>query len=129
MKNILIAAITTLACTFSFAQSTAIEGNWGTTQQFGGITFDITFSISKSSITLTNVCSGFGTSAIAQITTASTYTDTTISVLEAKQDQKSNGPLNCEVGSQIDTMNYSLQGDQLIFTHDGSPDSLVLIKK
>lgn len=121
--------MTSLSCMLAYAQSSTIEGNWGAKQESSGLTFEITFSISKNSVTVTNLCSGFGTSTTAQVTSASTYNDKTITVLESKQDQKSNGPLNCNVSTQPDTMNYSVQGNQLVFTHDGSPDSLILIKK
>ena len=113
----------------AYAQSSTIEGNWGAKQEANGLTFEITFSISKNSVTVTNLCSGFGTSTTAQVTSASTYNDKTITLLETKQDQKSNGPLNCNVSTQPDIMNYSVQGNQLVFTHDGSPDSIILIKK
>jgi hypothetical protein len=129
MKKILITLATTLACTFANAQSNAIEGNWGLSQTVNGITFDITFSIGKNSVTVTNLCSGNGTKLTAQVTSASTYTDSTLTVSEAKQDQKSSGSFECNVSTTPDTMNYSVQGNQLILTHDGSTDTVVLIKK
>jgi hypothetical protein len=129
MNKFLVLALLSLTGLVANAQSTAIEGNWGTRQEASGITFDITFSIGKNSVTVTNLCSGFGTSAKAQVTTASMYSDKTITVFEYKQDQKSNGPLDCNVSTQPDTMNYSVQGNQLVFTHDGSPDSIILFRK
>jgi len=129
MKNFLVSLVIVLACGAASAQSTAIEGNWGIQQQAEGITFDMTFSISTTSITLSNVCSGYGQTATAQVTSQSTYTDTTLTVLEAKKDQKSLNGLNCDVSIQPATIGYTIQGNQLIFTHEGSTDTFVLIRK
>ena len=129
MKNLMISAIAFFTLSTAFAQSAAIEGNWGGQQQVNGFTFDVTFAISKNSVTLTNFCTGVGTTATAQVTSASTYTDSTISFLEAKQDVKSNGPLTCNVETQIDSFNYSIQGNSLTITHAGSQQSLVLQRK
>ncbi len=129
MKTFLILALTALTFNYASAQSAAIEGNWGAVQQVNGFTFDVTFAISKSSVTLTNVCTGAGTTSTAQISVSSSYTDSTLSFLEAKQDVRSNGPLNCNVQMQVDTFNYTIQANSLIFTHVGSPQTLVLQRK
>lgn len=129
MKQTLLAIMTVLACGFASAQSSAIEGNWGAIQQAEGFTFDMTFSIGKNSMTLTNVCHGFGTSAVAQVTVGSVYTDRTLTTLESKQNENTNGPLTCDVSVPAATMNYSVQGDQLILTQDGSPDAFILKRK
>ncbi len=128
MKN-LVMVMTVVICGYASAQATSIEGNWGSHADVNGINFDMTFSISKNSVTVTNVCSAFGETATAQVTVASSYTENTLVVLEAKQDEKSSGTLNCNVGAQPDQMNYVIQGNQLIFTHAGSNDPLVLIRK
>ena len=129
MKTILIVLMTFVSFGYANAQSTAIEGNWGYHQEINGIKFDMTFSISKNSVTVTNVCTGFGTSATAQVVVTSNYTENMLFILESKQDEKSIGPLNCNVSAHQDVMNYSIQGSQLIFTHTGSPESFVLIRK
>jgi hypothetical protein len=129
MKRILAAAIIALSFATANAQSASVEGNWGVQQQFNGLSFDITFTISKNSVTVTNVCSGFGTSAVAQVTSSSIYTDRTITVFEARQDRKTSGALNCEVATQPDTMNYVIQGNQLVLGRDGAPGSFVLVRK
>lgn len=71
MKNVLVSLVIVLACGYASAQATAVEGNWGIQQQAGPINFDLTFSISKNSVTVTNVCSGYGQTATAQVTTQS----------------------------------------------------------
>ncbi len=125
MKNILVSLVIVLACGTASAQSTAIEGNWGAQQQAGGMTFDI----STTSVTVTNVCSVNGQTATAQVTSQSSYTDTTMTVLEAKQDQKSMNGLNCNAETQPATMGYTIQGNQLILSQEGSADTFVWIRK
>lgn len=129
MKKILVTLAITALSSISNAQSSAIEGNWGTTFVAGDIAFDITFSIQKNSVTVTNVCSGFGTRATAQVTSASSYNESTLTIHESKQDQQSSGSLNCDVSAVASTMNYSVQGQQLVFTQNGSSDSIVLFRK
>lgn len=128
MKKILTALVMMIICVSS-VNAAILEGQWGAQQKMGGINFDTTFSIGKSSVTVTNLCTGFGTSVTAEVTVAAMYTDHTLTILESRQDQKSNGPLNCQVGAQQDTMNYSIQGNQLILTHANSADSFILIRK
>jgi hypothetical protein len=129
MKNLLVTIAALMISGFATAQSPAIEGNWGIQVVQNGFVFDTTFSISHDSITVTNVCSSNGATASAHVTAASSYNDSTLTIHESRQDQQSNQGLNCNVGVQQDSMRYTVQGNQLIFTHDGSPQSFVLTRK
>ena len=129
MKQLLLSLSIVLSAAFANAQSTAIEANWGMQMNVGPMSFDMTFAISKNSITVTNVCTGYGQTLTAQVTAQSTYTENTFTVLESKQDQKSIANLDCNVSTMPDTTNYTVQGDKLILTHTGSPETLVLIRK
>lgn len=110
------------------AQSAAIEGAWGT--RFGDSTFsiDVTFEISKNSLRMTNVCSVNGQSASVQVVVPSSYTDTTISFLESREASVSS-PVECNVSVDAGSVNYSVQGNQLVLSQSGSPDPLVLNRK
>ena len=129
MRQLIISLALALSALSVSAQSTAIEGNWGTQQQAGPINFDMTFSIAKDLVTLTNVCSGFGATVTAQVVVKSAYSEKTLTILESKQDQKSVNGLDCNVSAAQDSMNYTIQGDMLVFTHDGAPDSFSLKRK
>lgn len=129
MKNAIIFIATLLVSGFAMAQSPAIEGNWGMQQSMNGINFNVTFSISNNSVTITNVCTGFGTTATVHVTVAASYDDSNLTIHETRQAQESNSGLNCNVGAQQDTMHYSVQGNALTFTHDGSSESFVLMRK
>jgi hypothetical protein len=129
MKKLLITLAALLITGAASAQSNAIEGSWGIQQSQNGFIFDLTFAISHDSITLTNVCSGNGAQAKASVTVASSYTDTTLTVRESRKDQQSNAGLNCDVNAQQGSMNYTVQGNQLILTYAGSDVALVLTHK
>jgi hypothetical protein len=129
MKNMIITVAALLISGFASAQSVGIEGSWGTQQAQNGINFDVTFAINQNSTTITNVCSGFGTSAVAQITVASSYDGHNLNIFEARELTTSNGPLNCNVSARPDQMHYVVQGGFLILSHDGSPEQMVLTRK
>ena len=122
---LLMAGLTTAHASY------AIEGTWGTQQSQNNIVFDMTFSIHNNTLTVTNDCTMNGQSATARVTSAATYTDSTFTILAAAPDQESNPTqtVNCNVSVQPDTMNYSVNGNQLIFTHDGSDQSFALERK
>jgi len=130
MKQTALILIISLAATLSQAAGFAIEGNWGTHQSANGIDFDVTFAIQNQHLVLTNVCSFQGQTAVAQVSVAVTYTDSTFNVLESAANTNSSGGLDCNASVQGgDQMQYQVQGSTLIFTKPGQPGTLVFFRK
>ena len=129
MKNVLALVATLMISGMAAAQSTAIEGNWGTQMSQNGISFVMTFTINHDSVTLTNVCTLNGKSVTAHVTVPASYDDSTLTIMAPGQDEESSNGVNCNVSAQADSMNYSIQGNLLTFTHEGSDQSFVLTRK
>ena len=129
MKKLLTILTLLAISNLAIALTPAIEGDWGTQQSANGILFDMTFSIHNNRLTLINVCSMYGQSATAQVTSTVTYDDTNLTIQEAHQDQVSNAGVSCNVSVQPDQLQYVVQGNQLILIKPGSNQSFVLIRR
>lgn len=130
MKKTALILIISLIGSLSQASGFAIEGNWGTHQYANGFDFDITFSIQNQRLVLTNECSFEGRKAVAQVSVAVSYTDSTLTMLQSGSNSSPAGGLNCNVDVRGgDRMSYQVQGSTLILTSPGQPESMVLYRK
>jgi hypothetical protein len=135
-KMMTLLAFSTLLTGLSLAQGApapqphfAIEGDWGMQMEQNGFQLDMTFSIRNNAITLVNVCTLGGNSSTARASSPANYDDRSITVLANAQDDENQNGVDCNVSLRPDRMNYEVRGNQLIFTHDGSAEQLVLTKK
>lgn len=129
MKNSMFFLIMLLTTYSAVAECTKIEGEWGLEQQHNDIINYTTLSIDIDSITATTICTGFGKTATAQVRSRSSYTDFSLTILEKKMDQNSNGELNCQATLENETMSYSIVGNYLVLNNLTKKTSLFFIKK
>jgi hypothetical protein len=106
-----------------------VEGSWGMQQAANGFTFDMTFTIENNVVSITNLCSFQGHSATAHVSSPAQIDDRTITTIASADDQESRDGVNCNVSIKPDRMNYQVAGSQLILSHDGSPEQIVLSRK
>lgn len=95
-------------------------------EQTDDVLSTLTLSISDDSVIATKVCQKGEKSITVQAEVKSSYTDTTLTLLESQQDQKSSDDFDCEVSLNSETMSYSLLGNFLMLTNSQSKQ-LILI--
>lgn len=131
MKKLMsLVALLTLITGFSIAEGAGpIEGNWYVQMRDNGFTMDMTFGITSSSLTLTNVCSYMGRTSRVQVSVPASYDDRTLTTLGSAEREESSNGLNCRAALSPDRMNYEVSGNTLIFSHDGSSERFVLTRR
>ncbi len=129
MKNLLLALVVLAGSGLALAQSADIEGSWGAQQSDNGFLFDVTFTISHDSTSLTNVCTHDGVSVTAHATVPSSYDGQTLNFLGSAQDHESLNGLNCNIDIHMDSINYSIQGNVMTVSHAGSTETYMLTRR
>lgn len=132
MKKAMCLIATLMMSGLSIAQAAfPIEGNWGTTLSQGGMQFDMTFTIQNNTITLTNVCSMNGQFATARVSSPAAYDASSITIFNSGSDDQNSADysVHCNVSIQPERLNYVVQGNLLIFSQNGSPQTFALTRK
>ena len=95
----------------------SIEGKWyvgNMTDPNSGMTFHMSFVISKTSTTSVLMCQGPGWNLSANVTTPSLYTPSTFAITGSGFDQTTQGGSNCQLNVQPANLKYSFSGGCLV---------------
>ncbi len=120
------------ACHVSPAPRT-IEGTWYMTQSQGPFKFISTFQIANGAVQLTNDCIMNGMTLRAQVAAPAAYDMATFQPMRPAYDVKnienSNFKMSCEASLNTTKMNYTFDGNCLIFFQPGRTDRMVLVPR
>ena len=129
-KMISLLAATLLLTTVSIAQGAEpIEGAWGMQMNQNGFLMDMTFRIGNGAVTLTNVCTFMGRSASVTVSAPANWDSRTLTVTGNASGSESQNGVDCNASLRPDRMSYSVNGNLLTLSHDGSSESFTLVRK
>ncbi len=107
----------------------SVEGRWyvgESTDPQSGITFHMSFVISKMSTTSVLMCQGPGWNLAAKVTTPSAYTGNSFAINGGGFDQSNQGGANCQLNIEPMSLSYTFSGGCLVMQDPQSGQSQLL---
>lgn len=109
----------------------SIEGTWYMRQAQGPIHFVSTFQFANNAVRLTNDCAMNGMTLRAQVTVPALYDGMLFQPLKPAYDVKNienaNFKMSCEASISTTKINYSFDGNCLVFAQTENADRMVLV--